>query len=297
MKKTLLIFLFLAIALYSFPQNAFGGAWTLPQYKVWGEYSFKWQWAKEDFGDDYKKKKKGQDARSWDFIMEPKVEIGITDSFNLLCSMEYKESKYKEYGRPDDWGPYRRKNNGVSYVKVGGKLRFIEEPCVISGQIKGYFYTGYGNDHGDDPAYKNQPAIGDGDDALELRGLIGKRFKLNTPLEDWTLPCYAGLEAGYRWRNAAVANDIPIFVETGFWPFKWLLIKTELDTIIAHRDTGSIDKDYAVWRIGPVFQIAGDSALREGKRILNIELQYGLTVWGRETSAYQELTLKIQGAF
>ena len=297
MRKTILIASLFTIIVYLFPQNAFGGAWTVPKHRVWGEYFFKWQWAKEKFGDDYKKKKKGNDARSWEFVMEPKIEVGITDWLNLLWSLEYKESKYKEYGRPADWGPFRRKNHGINHVKVGAKLRFMEEPFVLSGQIKGFIYPGYGNYHGDDPAYRNQPSIGDGDDAIELRGLIGKKFDLPYSLyNNKPIQAYIGAEAGYRWRSAAVANDIPLFIETGIWPFKWLLVKTELDTLIAHSGTGD-DKDYMIWRIGPCLQLLGDSTLREGNKILNVEFQYGMTVFGKNMDAFQELVLKVQVQF
>ncbi|MBN1353885.1 MAG: hypothetical protein JW994_04380 [Candidatus Omnitrophica bacterium] len=296
-RKTTLIALITLGLFCLFQQEALAGAWTVPKQRVWAEYYFKWQWAKEDFGDDYKKKSKAKEARAWDLIMEPKIELGITDWFNLLWSMEYKESKYKEYGRPPDWGPYRRKNTGVTSVKVGAKVRFLEKPFVLSGQIKGYIYPGYGINHGDDPEDRNKPDIGDGDDALELKGLIGKNFDIPLPYKNWKLPCYVAAEAGYRWRSSPVTNDIPLFIETGAWPMKWLLLKTELDTIIAHRDTGSIDKDYMIWRAGPVIQLFGNSAQRQGKFIANVEFQYGLTLLGKNFPAYQELVLKIQAQF
>ncbi len=293
MKKAILSIIFFAVMVCLFSQSAFGGAWTLPKNKLWGELYFKWHWAREGFDDDRTGDDKKNDGRSWGWVMEPKLEYGITDRINLLCALEYKEAAYKEYDRPADWGPFRRKNRGVSSLKLGGKVKFVEKPVVLSGQLKAFIYPGYGNYHGDDPAYRNQPAIGDGDDALEFRMLIGKRFKL--PIDkDKLLKCYLGAESGYRFRNRDVCNDIPFLVEGGFWLYNWLLIKGEVDGYIALDGTGSIEKDYAVARIGPVFQfLAGDSITKQDRQF-NLGIQYGHTFWGRNVSKDHEITFRIQ---
>lgn len=293
MKKIILSLILFVVMACFFLQNAFAGAWTVSKNKIWGEQYFKWHWAREDFDDDRAGDEKKNDGQAWGWVMEPKFEYGIRNWLNLLCAVEYKESKYKEYDRPASWGAFRRKNHGISSLKVGGKLRFIEEPVVLSGQLKVFIYPGYGNYHGDDPAYRNQPSIGDGDDAVEFRVLAGKRFKLPVG-ENKLLQCYAGAESGYRARNRDVCNDIPFFVEGGIWPYKWLLLKSEVDGYITLDGTGSIAKEYAVGRIGPVFQIlAGNPITKEGKQF-NLELQYGHTFWGRNTSKDHEIVLKIQ---
>ena len=48
-----------------------------------------------------------------------------------------------------------------------------------------------------------------------------------------------------------------MFYEVGFWPLKWLLVKTELDCIFSHDGTNNeaFEKSYAIWRIGPSIQI------------------------------------------
>jgi len=299
MKKTILIIMLFAFVMCAFSQDAFAGAWTVKKYKVWAEWYTKWSWAKgnEGFNDEGQRTDSTKNARSWGWTMEPKLEYGVTDWFNLLFSMEYKESKYKEYDRPPSWGDFRRKNNGVTFVKFGGKLRFIEKPFVLSGQMKVYLYPGYGNNHGDDPVYRNQPSIGDGEDVVEFKALIGKEFKAPFSFLDKPLKCYAAGEFGYRFKNRTAANDIPVFVEGGFWPFSWLLLKAELDTIISHEATGSMKKSYSIWRVGPVWQIlAGDSVTKKGKQF-NVEVQYGHTYWGKNTNKEQEIVLKCQTEF
>ncbi|OGW83154.1 MAG: hypothetical protein A2987_04360 [Omnitrophica bacterium RIFCSPLOWO2_01_FULL_45_10] len=293
-----LLFLFSALVLV---EEAFAGAWTVPKHKVWAEYYMKWNYAKEEFTIEGKRKilsTAEKNARSQEFVMEPKIEYGLRDDLNLLFGLEYKESHYKEYGRQLAWGDFARKNHGITNVKFGAKYRLLENPVVLSVQGRIFIYPGYGIYHGDDPAYTNQPSIGKGDDAFELRALIGKKFDINVPFwAEAKLPCYVGAETGYRWRNRHVANDIPYFVEAGFWPVNWLLIKSEIDGYKYHGGTGSIRESYGIWRIGGVWEIFGDSVLREGNKLFNIEFQYGMTVWGKSTTAYQEWVLKAQAQF
>jgi len=118
------------------------------------------------------------------------------------------------------------------------------------------------------------------------------------PMTDtYKLPCYWGAETGYRWRTKHVSNDVPYFFEGGFWPAPWLLVKSELDGYIT---TGNekIKESYGIWRIGGVWQIfGGDSVLRQGNKLFNIEFQYGMTLWGKNTTLYQEWVCKVQTQF
>ncbi|MDD5496743.1 MAG: hypothetical protein PHP46_06580, partial [Candidatus Omnitrophica bacterium] len=213
-------------------------------------------------------------------------------------SIEYKEGHYKEYGRPIAWGEdFSRKHHGITNIKLGGRVRLMEKPFVLSTQTKVFIYPGYGNFHGDDPAFQNQPSIGYGDDAVEQRILIGKTFDVPiTP--SYKLPCYVGAETGYRWRTRHVCGDIPYFVEGGVWPFNWLLLKGEIDGYKCNPGTGSIKESYGIGRLGFVWAIfGGDSVLRKGNKLFNLEFQYGATLWGKNTTAYQEWVLKVQTQF
>lgn len=280
-------------------EYAHAGAWTVPKHRTWGEFYQKWDYGKYYFTAEGNRKQLGQgmDARSWEYVMEPKIEHGITDWLTGMFAMEYKQANYKEYGRPDAWGPFVRKNNGLTNVKLGGRLRLIKNPLTVSTQSRVFIYPGYGVYHGDDPAFQNQPSIGYGDDAFEQRILIGKTF--NIPLlPKYTLPCYFGAETGYRWRTRSVCNDIPYFVEGGFWPVKWFLIKSEIDGYKCHPGTGSIKESYGIWRIGGTWEVfGGDSVLRQGNKLFNIEFQYGMTLWGKNTTGYNEFVLKVDTQF
>jgi len=290
------IVVFTLISLFSI-ENAFAGAWTVPKHKVWSEYYMKWNWGKEAYNTHWNKKKLSNDARSWEFVQEPKLEFGITDSLTALASMEHKAAHYKEYDRPAAWGPFTHTHSGVTAVKVGGRWRFMDVPFVMSTQTKVFIYPGYGIDHGDDPSYSNSPSIGRGDDAVEQRILIGKVFSV--PINDkYKLPCYWGAETGYRWRTKGVSGDIPYFIEGGFWPASWLLVKSELDGYICNPNSKGVEESYGIWRIGGVWQIfGGDSVLRQGSKLFNIEFQYGMSVWGMNSTAYQEWVCKVQTQF
>lgn len=279
-------------------RDAFAGAWTVPKYKVYGEQYLKWNWAKDSFNESGDYTSNGdhvKNFRSWEFVMEEKMEYGITDWLNFLFGLESKESHYKEYDRPRSWGSYVKKNHGITNVKLGGKWRLIDKPLVVSTQGKFFIYPGYGVNHGEKNEFSNQPMIGHGDSAYEQRILIGKTFDL--PLK-YKIPCYFGAETGYRWRNRHVCNDIPYFFECGFWPVSWFLVKTEIDGYKCHAGTGSIKESYGIWRIGGVWQVfGGDSVLRQGSKMFNLEFQYGMTLWGKNTTRYQEWVLKIQTQF
>jgi len=300
MKKSFLLnIIIFSIISFLIVEKVHAGAWTVPKHKVWGEMYMKWDYAKEEFLSDGKRRTltDGNNARSWEFVMEPKLEFGVTDWLTALASVEYKESHYKEYGRQLSWGPFARKNHGITNIKFGGRWRLIQSPFIFSTQGKFFLYPGYGNYHGDDPAFTNQPSIGKGDDAYEQRILIGKTFDIPITRK-YKLPCYFGAETGYRWRTRHVAGDIPYFIEGGFWPAKWLLVKSELDGYKSNPATGSIKENYGIWRIGGVWQVfGGDSILRQGNKLFNIEFQYGMTVYGKNTTAFQEWVVKVDTQF
>jgi len=299
MKKThalIAVSVFILVSLFCV-ENVFAGAWTVPKDHVWSEYYMKWNWGKEAFNSHWKKERLNNNARSWEFVQEPKLEFGVTDWLTALASFEYKESHYKEYNRPPAWGSFTHSNHGVSTVKVGGRWRLMDVPLVVSTQTKVFIYPGYGIHRGGTEPWTNTPSIGKGDDAVEQRILIGKVFSI--PInENFKLPCYWGAETGYRWRTKDVCDDIPYFIEGGFWPKPWLLIKSELDGYVAAPGTGSDKESYGIWRIGGVWQIlGGDSVLRQGNKMFNIEFQYGMTLWGKNTTLYQEWVCKVQTQF
>lgn len=288
------------VMLFLSASELYAGAWTVPKHKVWGELYEKWSYAKEEFNQDGKRQtlSQGKEARYWEYMMEPKLEFGVTDYLTAMASLEYKEAHYKEYGRPDSWGPYSVKNHGITNIKVGGRFRFLEDPVVMSTQTRVWIYPGYPVNHHEEGDWTaHQPMIGYGDDAVEQRILIGKTFIL--PIhKGYKIDGYWGIETGYRWRTKSVCYDIPYFAEIGVRPIKGFLLKTEIDGYKAVKGTGSIYSEYGFWRIGGVWEVfGGDSTLRQGEKMFNLEFQYGTMVWGKNTSAPQEFVLKVSTQF
>ncbi len=305
MKKVIIL---LTLACFIAPQLAFGGAWTLPKNNVWAEWYTKYHWEKWAFGSDRDPGKIGgpeKDARGWGWSFIPKVEYGVTDWFTLIGAVEGKTATYKEYVRPASWGPWSKTSSALTNFEVGARIRALEKPVVLSGQIKGMFYTGYG--------YNKNPQLCDGDDALDMRVIVSKKF-------DTKIPFYVSGELGYRLKNRRVCDEVPAFVEIGFWPSNWLLIKSEIDAVWGLNGTGALatEEDRAIWRIGPAIELLeiydmiinkftkrspkDDSeaiiySVTRGGRSLTLAAQYGLTFWGRNTDASQEVVVKISTQF
>ena len=288
----------LVLACFILPQFAYGGAWTLPKNSIWAETSLKGSWAKDDFSaekDRHRKANHGssanmRDPRSWGKSTNVKVEYGLLDQVTLLGGAEYKHNTYKEYSRPSNWGPYSFSGNAWTTTEFGARVRIYEKPVVVSTQVKAFFYSGNGDD--------KIPALTDGNSSLEFRIMASRKFETEVPF-------YLSSELGYKFNNRNVCNHIPFFLEGGFWPVNWLLIKSEIDGIWSHDGTGNLEKEYAIWRIGPTIQLldvynaltgnetsTGESVTLEGKSI-NLGLQYGNTFWGRNTSADHEFIGKI----
>ncbi|MBF0494274.1 MAG: hypothetical protein HQL28_03985 [Candidatus Omnitrophica bacterium] len=296
------IIIALSLSVFIFPQLAHAGAWTLPKKKTWIEVSTKGSWNKRSFDADRELRGNKFDAQSVGLTLIPKVEYGLTDKVTLMTGMQYKDFEYKEYSRPQEWGPYRRRSSDITEMEVGTRVRLLEKPFVASAQIKGMFYSGNGQ--------KDEPGLSDGNDTLELRALVGKTFDR---FFYFKTPCYVGLEAGYWFNNRRVCNQIPLFAEAGIWPKSWLLFKGELDGILCQDGTGKVEKDYMIWRLGPAIELleiyelmrnrkadkeysVANSITHQGRSLL-LSATYGQTFSGRNTGADNEVTVKISTQF
>jgi len=301
MKKRIMLMSILLICCFVLPQMVFGGAWTLPNGSIWIEETVTHRYAKWDFDADRELARKNRNARQtgWDSVT--KAEYGIFDWLTILGGITYKESNYVEHNRPPSWGKYDINGHAFTEAEVGLKARILEKPVVLSGQIKIQTYLD-GKQYTDPVkgslTYNSSstPALHDGHNALEFRGLVGRKF-------DTAIPFYLGAEAGYSFRNRDVCNGFPLFLEGGFWPADMLLIKGEIDAYLSHDATGSIEKDYAIWRVGPVIRLLGakgksqtSSVTREGA-FLDLTIQYGNTFWGRNVGKDHMYIVKLAAQF
>lgn len=304
MKKILALIL---ISCFLLPQMAFGGAWTVPKGDIWMQQQIKWIYGSEDFGPENDRRKLPRDAKSWGWNMIPEFQFGAADWLNILFRMEYKQAWYKEYNRPNMWGPYSVKNHGLVTIDPGLKIRLMKEPVVLSLQM---YYSIWNPDYEVLPLMDvaEQPGLTDRTNYFEIKAQLGKKW-------DTKIPFYTGFETGYRFNVRNVTNQVPLFWEFGFWPWKPLLIKTEIDCMFSHdktRTKNAFEKSWAIWRIGPNLELITlwdmltgkdvttkdyeNSVTRAGKS-LNLECQYGYTFYGKQTTAFEEIILKVAMQF
>jgi hypothetical protein len=280
----------IGIACFLVPQIAFPGAWTLPKNDVWLEYAIKANWGKDEFDNDGDRRRRLRDARSQGWSQNAKIEYGVTDWLTVLAGLEYKEAEYKEYARNPAWGPYSVKNHGFTMTEVGVRANLFNEPFVLSLQAKWLISLEDVKEQQEDRSA--QPGLGDRSNAIDGRVMVAKKF-------DTAIPWYFGAEAGYRYNTHNIFDQIPLFAEAGFWPVNWLLIKGESDNLVAvPRNTGGrLKKEYGYLRIGPVFSLLGGNDVTRENTSINIEVQYGYAIWGKNSGADQEVILKISGQF
>gem|GEM_PF-696031 len=294
MKKVLSLVLILSLAVtVAYQDSALSGAWTTPKNHLWTEIGQKYAFANDRFNSDQDRIPLGWDydfgvdkgGEWWAYDFEWKNEYGLADWLNALFSISYERAHYKEHSRPAGWGGYVRDSAGIKYFTIGGKARATETPIIVSYQILGYI-----------PGINTkeiEPAIGKDDARLEMKVLLGKSYKFGR------MPAYSGFETGYRFRGAdEVADDIPLFFETGVVLTDWVMLQGELDTWIGidgkHEDNESI----ATARLGLIYSPTGKfNQFRKETNNLNIAVQGGYTFWGINTNASWEVLLKISTTF
>ena len=268
-------YLFLAAALLSLgaflPSELFAGAWTVPKGHMYHEVYMKYWYNDYDFNKKWEKKKKEKSGWYDEYYIEYKNEFGLTDNLNLLFQFPYQEAVYKDSGTS-------LKNNGVKEVWFGAKYRFMINPVVMAAQVKAKYATDY--DTG------KSPGLGSKDNDIEARALIGKSF-------DPYLPAYLSLEGAYRWRGREAANDVPYFAEIGYYLYRGILLKTNLDGIWGQHGTGDVES-YMKCGGAITFEILSDRAsVYRISQSFNIELGYTHVLVGQSSGAGKEIVLKV----
>ncbi|MDP2942072.1 MAG: hypothetical protein Q8O36_00945 [Candidatus Omnitrophota bacterium] len=259
----------------------------------------KYYWHNSQFNADGDKTRWGYGGRYTEWMSELKAEYGLTDRFNLLASIPYKHAIWRDHFNHDV-----SSDVGDSWVKA--KYRFFDEttmPFVFSGQ------GGIGIHGPYDP--HDSPALGSHEIAGEIRLIASRSFSI--------LPSYGGVEVAYRPRLKDPANEIPYFLEYGYYPTNWVMFKGTLDGVKAIRGTG-IKEDYTKWTASIILSLRGtfgtfrkkdleEEAMEEAeigwpavlwwlkKYIREIELGYGNTFIGKNASAGSEIFFKATNQF
>ncbi|MDD5440474.1 MAG: hypothetical protein PHS37_09860 [Candidatus Omnitrophica bacterium] len=295
MTKKCFIVIIALFAIVSFlkTEKAFAGAWTTPKNNLYTEFYNKYSVSDERFLNNGDRIKLGWDpqfnrdkgAKSYAYDFEWKNEYGLADWFDLLFTLPFEWATYKEFNRDPSWTEYTRKSHDIKYVVIGAKARLTQEPLVVSFQTLGYI--------GHPEANKVTPGIQTGDSRIELRMLLGKSYKLGR------LPAYSGFETGYRFRSMEkIPNDMPIFAETGVVVMDWLMLQGEFDNWISMPSYDGSGESFGIMRVGVIYSPTGKfNQFRSSKSHINIALQGGWQVWGRNTNAGYEIVAKISTQF
>jgi len=241
------------------------GAWTVPKGQLYTEIYNKFYWHHNQFDDRGKRVCWNFDGKYNEIRSELKLEYGLTDNFSLLFSTPYKEAHWK-----DDFASYTRK--GIVEYWAGAKYKLFDNPFIFSIQTRGKFPADYNEN--------DVPSLGSTTTDAEIRLLSGKSLY---PL----INGYVKAETGFKARNSIQANEIPYFGEFGYNLFSNLILKTTLDGIKGVRHTGRIE-DYSVWTASLIFKLPHSSS---------VELGYGSTFAGKNTSAADEVILSLATQF
>lgn len=121
----------LAISLFllsTTPATVWAGAWTVPRNRWYAEYFYRVLESKTEFNAYRNTSRRAKTAIYRDIRNEWKLEYGLTDWWNVLASLPYISSHYR-----DDNVDLLRTGVGDIYLRT--KLRALEDPLVTSVQF------------------------------------------------------------------------------------------------------------------------------------------------------------------
>ena len=148
------------VACVVFAAPVWAGAWTVPRHRLYTEYFYHYFHTQKDFdarGNSGRKAKVGMFS---DIRNEFKAEYGLTNWLNLLASVPYQSSHYRDDN-------VDLLNSGAGDIWLRAKLRPFVEPVTTAVQFSWKI-----------PAYdpKISPGLGDGQFDFETRLLLSKAF-------------------------------------------------------------------------------------------------------------------------
>lgn len=256
----------------AFNTNAYAGAWVLPKGQFYMELYAKHFYADSDFDSDGTGKiAKNNNGAYHETYLEYKLEYGLFDKLNLLLDIPYKFCLSE-----DDNGSFR--NTGLTDIRLGLKYLIIEKPILTSLQLKLSLPTEY--DKNESPNLGTEYTDG------EIRFLFGKSFS--------KIPSFIGLELGYKGRGGPKNDEVPYFLEAGYFPTKRTMLKCTIDGVEGLTRTGD-EEDYAKWGVSAAYSPIGElnSAFRREGKSLSVELGYNNVFKGKNTGAGNEIVGKV----
>lgn len=237
------------------------GAWTLKEGQTYVELYTKYYWNNHQFDSEGKKKRWDYDGKGNEWRTELKLEYGLTDMDTLLLYTVAKEAHWKDSFRSST-------KRGITEVWPGMKRLLFEKPFICSLQGKLKIPLNYSEEA--------VPSLGTHQIDAEVKILTAQPWP--------KLPGYTKFETGFRARREEPSNEIPYFFELGYNLRPRLILKTTLDGNESLAGTGGTNEDWLKYTVGPIFKIS---------ELFNLELGFGHTFWGKNTSAAKEIFCSI----
>jgi protein XagA len=241
------------------------GAWTIPKGKLYCELYNKYYWHSAQFDSNGHKVGWDYNGEYNEISSDLKLEYGLMDTTSLLLELPYKRARWK-----DDFADYT--NRALADWWTGIKYRLALEPIVTSVQARVKIPGNYNKNH--------VPSMGRRQVDYEVKLLFAKGL---APF----INGYSKLETGFRYRTHLPTDEIPYFLEFGYNLTRFLILKATLDGVEGIKGTGDIEEDYTKWTLGTIWKIKN----------YGIELGYGDTFMGKNTSAAQEVILSLSALF
>lgn len=254
--------------------TAFAGAWTHEQGNSYHRFAVNYYNTDREFD-------KSGDSRSmpWngefrDFNFNYYMEYGVLDRLTFLTSLYYKDLK-----RSDDYVTTDADGTGDADFGLRCNL-FNGNAGVVS--LQGLLKTG--------EFYDKDEALplGNGQNDYELRLLYGRSL--------WPfIPGYMNLEAGYRWREDAPADEFRYLLEVGSDLGKDFYCRAKLDAIIGMENGDDVTDAYG----NPANTLEYELTkldLTVGWRMtktMGLELGCAPAVWGENTAKGETWTFAL----
>ncbi len=252
----------------------FAGAWTASKGSIYNKLSFNLYTADEQFDDSGDRTDVSDNGDFSDTNLNYYVEYGITDTLTAIASLSYKWLKSEDtytHSRTDGFSDmemglkYRLFSNNIGVMSVQGLVKIPE------------FYDT------DDAV-----ALGNGQYDTEFRLLYGRSLY---PF----IPGYFNLEAGYRFRAEAPADEFRYLLEFGMDITKTVYGRAKLDGILG-MDNEDQSTDISSNPTTSLNYDLGKLDLALGVKVSpqwSFELGYRAEIYGENTAAGKNVSLAV----
>ena len=154
----------MAAALLVQAKAVWAGAWTVPRDKWYVEYFYRYFHSKKEFDDQGHDNRRPKVGMFEDIRNEWKLEYGFTDEFNILASVPYQSSHYRDDNTD-------LLTSGVGDIWVRTKLRLLAQPEY---PVMGAIQCSWKIPSAYNP--RTSPALGKGQVDFETRVMISRSW-------------------------------------------------------------------------------------------------------------------------